>query len=223
MKNLILISVCFFFLNQATAQENISMNSVPAAKKRVVSFSFFAPMNHHVSFNYEQVLAPQASVTGSIGIIGPGLTDNYRQSTGMILKVGTRLYTSPDWMTDGMHRYNNLQGNYFEPQFIFSEFNSRDTYSIYDYLNGTSTSFEQILHTNAWALMLNFGHQKVFANVVTLDTYCGIGYGGHAVNQVSGITSYDYSTEGNHYSHVGGLNEFPIAFNCGLNIGILIK
>jgi hypothetical protein len=195
---------------------NANRNISPAdIKKRIISFEFFSPLNHHIAFGYEQVIKNQISLTGEIGIIGLGLTTDERASKGFFLKAGPKIYFSPDWMMDGMYRFNNMQGVYFLPQIILTYFNSVDSYDSWFYQASPAKT-----STFSYALMLNLGKQWVLAHVVSLDLHFGVGYGGNSYSGNSDFFSFNTYRQ---YSHVGGTNSEPFAMSAGITIGVPIK
>jgi hypothetical protein len=187
--------------------------STQKIKKRVISFGFFSPLNSHISFGYDQLLGDDLVFTSQIGIIGPGITNNNisaysPQPGGAFVEAGVKLFFSPDFVTDGTHRYNKMQGGYFKPQIIVSSFDLTN-YNNYSYNltpNGTRVNY-----TGA-AFMLNFGKQWMFAGSVTLDMYVGVGY------SINAQSNSDYIS--NYYSYLSTGSTLPLAFSAGLNIGV---
>ena len=91
-------------------------------KNRLIKFDFFSPVTGNLTFGYEQVLTNNITLEGNLGIIGIGFIDDSYNPAGLFLKGGPRLYVSPDYFFDGMKRYNDFQGAYFKPEFIYSGF-----------------------------------------------------------------------------------------------------
>lgn len=195
---------------------DVKRNVSPAdIKKRIISFEFFSPINHHIAFGYEQVIKNQISLTGEISIIGPGLTTDERASKGFFLKAGPKFYFSPDWMMDGMYRFNDMQGAYFQPQIVITYFNSVDSYDSWFYQSPAVKT-----NTLGYALLLNFGKQWVLAHAISLDLHFGVGYGG---NSYSGNTDFFSFNTYQQYSHIGGTNAEPFAMSAGITIGVPLK
>jgi len=178
-------------------------------KKRVISFAFFSPLNHNLNFSYEQVLSNQISFHGTFGIIGPGIVSDDRKPAGIFVKAGPRFYFSPDYTMDGMHRFNNLQGGYFQPEIIINDYSAYEATGLLD-ISPLSNDRVRQNHL-AVAMMMNFGKQWVFVNAFSIDTYIGIGYGAGG------------SSAGNQYSHYGGSPGMPFALSTGLSVGFLSK
>lgn len=213
-KIIIILSAVFFFSVMKTEAQSTAKPGGMASlrinadtvniKKRIISFAFFAPMNSHLEFDYEQVIKNKISFVGALGIIGPGIDLEQVNPGGVYFKAGTKFYFSPDYMLNGMYRYNNLQGAYFKPEIIISAFSSSPSAIFYDSSPDRSS-------TAAIAFMLNYGKQWVIQNSVSFDWHIGIGYGASS------------SDVGNSYSHVGGVQDIPMAYSVGLTIGFLSK
>jgi len=181
-------------------------------KKRVISFGFFSLLNQHVSFGYDQLLGTDMVFSSQVGIIGPGITNNntyaYSQKpTGAFAEAGFKLFFSPDFVTDGTHRYNTMQGGYFKPQVVLSSFNLTTTTSGYNQVPVSNT-----VNYTGLAILLNFGKQWILAGSVTLDMYVGIGYSVNAQSNIDIIYNY--------YSYESTGSALPLAFSAGLNLGV---
>jgi len=192
--------------------------STQKIKKRIISFGFFSPLNRHISFGYDQLIGDDLVFTSQVGIIGPGITNTStyaydQQPGGAFVEAGVKLFFSPDFVTDGMHRYNTMQGGYFKPQIIVSSFdltNYSTNYGYYPYYNHQTNS-TRVNYTGA-AFMLNFGKQWMFAGSVTLDMYVGVGYSINAQSKTDYIANY--------YSYLSTGSTLPLAFSAGINLGV---
>jgi hypothetical protein len=75
--------------------------------------------------------------------------------------------------------------------------------------------------------MINYGRQLILGNIVTLDYYAGIGYGG-SVQQYSnphwgtGANAYENVGINYFYSHTN-IGQTGICVNAGLALGIVFK
>ena len=194
--------------------KNISVKKV---KKSIVSFGFFSPLNQHISFGYDQIIGTDLILSSQIGIIGPGITQNSNSTKGGFLEIGPKLFFSPTWTMDGMRRMNAMQGGYFKPEIVVSAFSQSNTYYYYPQPPAAnSTTYTGI------ALILNIGHQWIFANSFALDMYFGIGYNVSAYNS-SGTRSNGFNTEdngGDYYSYETLGTASPLAFSAGVNLGV---
>ncbi len=216
---LLLLTVFLFGAQKAGAQPQAA--PLPVTKNRVIKMDFFSPLTGNITFGYEQVLANNVTLEGNLGIIGISLIDDGNHAKGLFIKAGPRLYFTPDYHLDGMTRYNDFQGAYFKPEFIYSGFGF--DYSAYNSVAGIYTTERGI--NNSIALMLNFGKQWVLARIVTLDLHAGAGYGTSFYNFDATAPTYGYpdSFEESHkYSHIQ-VPEIPLTFSAGFDIGILLK
>lgn len=114
-----------------------------------------------------------------------------------------------------MYRYNKMQGFYFMPEIVGGYFKYYD----YSYSNGWGYPTTLLKYGVApYAVILNFGKQWVFSNLVVLNIYGGVGYGGYALYggqpqtyEPSLANMYDFLLAG------------PVTFSGGIDIGILLK
>ncbi len=148
-KLLLLVCCCTSVMHSATSQDQNLL--VPAiVKNRIIKIDFFSPLTGNTTLGYEQVFANSITLTGDIGIIGASLAPISSQAKGVFVKAGTKFYFSPDYLIDGMKRFNDFQGTYFSPQIIYSGFG-------FDY-NMVSYRTDRGVN-NSFALMLEFGKQ----------------------------------------------------------------
>lgn len=212
MKKIFLFSIISLVALNLTAQ-NFTTNT--KYKSHVIKTSFFAPLFNHLEFGYEQSLNNKAIFDGSLGIIGVGVGQDtkYDNSAGLYVKSGVKFFFNPDFVVDGLTRYNDFQGTYFEPQLIIGGFSgsySQDQYDPYywTYL-GTKTVDYSVTD---WAFNLIIGKQYVLANTLSLNGYGGLGYGGSTGD-------HNYSDM---YSHMGGsADSTPLTVTGGVSIGVL--
>ena len=154
-----------------------------------------------MEFDYEHVLKNQVSFSGALGIIGIGVIDS-RNPSGVYMKGGLKFYLSPDWMMNGMYKFNDLQGAYFQPELILNCYSANGSTEFYSY------SSEERKNYFAVAFMLNFGKQWILANAFSIDIHFGLGYGAGSNDDA--------------YSHLGG-GTSPLALSGGLTVGIPLK
>jgi len=181
-------------------------------KKSILNFGFFSPLNHHLSFGYDQLVGTSLILSSQVGIIGPGFNQMANPSQGAFVEVGPKFFFSPDWIMDGMRRFNAMQGAYFKPELVISVFSqSYTSYNFYNYGPSGNQSYTGV------ALMLNFGRQWIFANSFVLDMYIGIGYDLTSDNS-SNINNEP--TSDNYFSYISFGSSFPLAISGGINLGI---
>ena len=215
---LFMILTCFV----SYGQSNITPNS--NYKSRVIKTAIFAPLVNHLEFGYEQALNNKIILDGDLGIIGPSVSNFDQNASGLYFKAGTKFFFNPDFMVEGMFRYNDFQGTYFEPQLIYSSFGYDVLSYTYNPNTGNSTSQTYRGTSNSWALSMNLGRQWVLANVLSLNLFGGVGYGG-SYNSTNEPTGTFIETIGHPYkfSHLAISNDFPIIFTNGITLGILLK
>ncbi len=229
------ILFAFPVLAQRHAMNDFFMDSAHRDKKapvRDITFGFLSPLNKHLSFAYEQAMNYQSVLCVRVGIINPSLSildanNMYSQSespgaVGGYLSVGAKFFVHPDFVMQGMYRYNDMQGFYFNPEIIIGNFNytytwsSYTSYPYYNYVTHTSTD-----NITSGGVILNLGKQWVFGNRFIVNIHAGIGYGGASVSgpqppygqgnviEMIGGNYFDYLTLGS------------VAFSGGVDIGIL--
>lgn len=191
---------------------NTTNTTSKKVKKSIVSFGFFSPLNQHISIGYDQLIGTDLILSTELGLIGPGFATSAAPPSGGFVEVGTKLFFSPTWSTDGMRRVNAMQGGYFKPQVVVSVFS--DQSSSYLYANRTYTGV---------GLILNIGHQWILSNSFALDMYFGIGYNLSYLNNSGGLNnsfSTNEPSSGNYYSYTTLGSTSPIAFSAGVNLGV---
>lgn len=207
-----------FSQHYANLDPNNKNTTAKKVKKSIVSFGFFSPLNQHISFGYDQLLGTDIVLSSQIGIIGPGVTQTSTPSKGGFLEIGPKLFFSPTWVMDGMRRMNAMQGGYFKPEIVVSAFSQ--SYTSYFYYPPTPST-SSTTYTGV-AVILNLGHQWVFANSFALDMYFGIGYNISAYSSSGSKGNFlnNEANGGNYYSYETGGSGFPLAFAAGLNLGV---
>jgi hypothetical protein len=184
-------------------------------KKHAIKFEIFSPMTNDLCFGYESVIKVGINLELKAAIIGPGVSEDNEQASGLFLKAGVKFLTSPTYYRRGVKRSHSLNGWYFKPELIYSSFKT----TTIDYYNGTSNveTFEN------GAINICFGNQHLLGNVCTLDYYMGMGYGfqSNSLDQ----NPYYYGGEGNYnsyaYSHIFGGPGFPIVLTGGVTFGFI--
>lgn len=214
------LMIYFLVLLSLVVNGQSELTAPAAIKNRVIKLDFFSPVTGNLTFGYEQVLTNNITLEGNLGFIGIGFVDDVNNPAGMFLKGGPRLYFSPDYFLEGMKRYNDFQGAYFKPEFIYSGFG-------FDYdVHNSMGSYKTLRGVNnSIALMLNVGKQWVLAKVVSIDLHAGIGYGTSFYSYKDippGYMGYDSYYPGYKYSHIEA-PEVPLTFSAGFDIGILLK
>ena len=231
-KSFAVSSVALCFASAAFAQQYVPTNVVvknadslkarTTHKNTVISFGFLSPLNHHISFGYDQLIHGDKVLSTQLGIIGIGINQqqyNYSYNpVGAFIEAGLKFYTHPDYYYDGMHRFNTMQGFYIKPQLVVSVFSQQYNYYSGTYPTGTYTNSTGT--ATAYAAILNFGKQWVIDNFA-IDLYIGVGYYGTAISGAPSGTLNEYVD--NAYSFTGlGESGTPLAFTAGINLGIAL-
>jgi hypothetical protein len=168
------------------------------------------------------------NICTQLGIIGPGAnTDitgneyyNNPISLGAYISCGLKMFMHPDYVRQGMTRYNIMQGFYFMPEVVIGNFNYTYQVTSWNYPNNqTSTTVTDNI-TN-YAVILNLGKQWVLSDRFILNIHVGIGYGGTTTKgniPQSNYNSTDDLTGGNYFDYVT-TNLF--SYNAGVDMGML--
>ncbi len=175
-------------------------------KQRALKLNFLSPLNSTLALGYEKSLKPGQSFEVELGWIGAGFDPSGIRPRGVTARVGWKFLRSPDFYTAGMRYAHILKGGYIKPEVVFSTY-SRDLL-FFDFL-GQNNDNKRVSNTGA-AFLINFGKQWVFDDTFLIDLFFGIGYG---------VSDNDFVQ----YGFFGGDGSFPIAFNSGMRIGLLLK
>jgi hypothetical protein len=175
-------------------------------RRRAIKIDFISPLTGNTTFSYEQSLKPGRSLEGSVGLIGLGLDPGGNNPRGLFVGFGLKLIKSPDFYFSRMRYAHLLKGGYIKPEVSLALYAvDRDNYY---YGHSRETIF-------SGAIMVNFGKQWIFDNVMLFDMYVGVGYGFSTSSYNNGMVyNFGYAT---------GPPQFPIALTAGINIGYLLK
>jgi len=171
-------------------------------KKNAIKVHLLAPIMGHVSFSYERSLAPGRSLELGAGYIY-GFPYNGGAENGFILKAGLKIMRKRKSLLDILKYVNILNGLYIKPEFIFTTFSSA-------HRGNNDNKIKQIA---TFSILLEFGRQLVFTDLLMVDYYFGLGYG--------------YTNDGQipfYYSHMtSAAPSFPISITSGIRFGFLFK
>jgi len=194
--------------------------------KRAFKYEFFSPLFGKIAFGYEQMVHVGMNLEFKVGIIGPSIGTNSTGGNpgGAFFKGGVKFLFGSEFTSRGVKRVHGLVGKYFKPEIIFSSFEKN-----YQFRSATGpyiTSTERVLTTN-YGINLVFGKQSILGNAVTVDWYCGAGYGWQSFGINTSQKVIQNDGEGDYesycFSHLYGGPNFPMIFTAGLAIGILAK
>lgn len=186
-------------------------------KKNAIKMHFLSPLFGHLGLSYERSLKPGRSYELGLGIIGAGV--QYKESetySGVFVRAGLKLITSPDFYLRGMRYAHLLKGAYVKPEVVMGYYNV--SYNGYWYYNGAYQNYD--LPVTFGGVLINLGKQWVFDDAFLLDLYTGVGYGFSIYNGQN--TYYETNAQVYHFAFLGGHTVFPIAISAGMKIGFLV-
>lgn len=174
-------------------------------RKNILKIDFYSPLTGNTTLAYERSLKPGRSIETALGIIGAGMDPGDRNSIGVFIRGGYKFIKDPDFYLRGMKYAHVLKGTYFKPEINVSLYR-RDYEEI---INDPPYFVTERKNVYAAALMLTFGKQWIFADLISVDGFVGVGYG------------LDNTDGGYHYGFSVASREFPMSFSAGLKLGIL--
>lgn len=220
-------------------------------KTKAIKIEFFSPLTNDLAFAFEHLVKKGIAIEYKIGIIGVGFSqnnnnDNYsgyynysetvEKASGLFIKAGVKFMNSPDYYQRGLKRTHPLRGGYIKPEIIFNKFdiNTKITTTTNSTSYGPAPTYTPIYSQNTqtenykatftnFAVNIIFGKQRILSEIMALDYYIGIGYGGQSQNGKVGPNSIDdnnfrpYS-----FSHLYLGQDFPMIISGGLTLGILL-
>lgn len=186
----------------------------------------------NLNFSYEHAIKPRRSLEYQIGFVGLGLKNHsFRTvfqgtpdeaeiktiSEGFFFSAGYKIYRTPKHLR---HRPHILRGGYLKPELAIGFYNIYNFSSFTPPMGAAYTIPSSKNSINYKALILNFGSQMVFADLISLDIFWGLGFGADNVPSVNNRFLY-FGEEhpGLHKTAAGA----SMAFKAGINIGILLR
>lgn len=196
-------------LTNSVFAQKVEIEDETNFKRRSIKFEVFSPLTGNTTLGYEQYVKDWISIEGKIGLIGLGIQpDKSVHDKGFFVSVGPKFKLKPTYAISGTHGTNRLGGSYFRPDITVGTFEVGSTGESLDDVTGRNNG-DNIVSV---ALMLNYGKQYILGDILTLDWYFGMGY------------AYVSDNDGGYYyKYAAGGNDFPIAFNAGLTLGLLLK
>lgn len=201
-------------------------------KKHIFKINPLFILLKNFSCSFEHAIQPRRSLEYQIGFVGLGLKDHrFRTvyqgtldeteiktiSEGFFFSVGYKIYRTPRHYR---HKPHILRGDYLKPELAVGFYNIYNFSSFTPPMGAAFTIPSSKNSINYKALMLNFGSQMIFADLISLDVFWGIGLGVDNVPSVQNRFLY-FGEEhpGLHKTNTGA----SMAFKAGINIGILLK
>lgn len=164
MKKVTLIMLICLLQMAAFTQQTNNAIIPPQVFKRAFTLQPFSPITGSLKCNYNQAMPQNRTLDLGLGIIGPSTSELNLKSRGFTAKAGLKMFFAPDYYMDGLKKYSDFQGAYFEPVIAISVFSYHNWYETNDSRNASS------------AILLNFGKQRVVGNRFLIDTWVGAGY-----------------------------------------------
>jgi hypothetical protein len=226
MKKMVLICLLSLPLLAVQAQDN------PYPTK-ALKYDFFSPVAGCFGGSYETWFKKGTTLEINAGFIGIKLDDyfNNDQFIGGYASIGPRFYFQLDEM-DGIDNYNDFSGFYIKPELLFNYFSFEDQYQHYTYwMDDFGNYYDSVANYTvsgndfSVSLLMGLGRQWTFRDIMVLDLWFALGYGGDWVNADTDQLpddNYYYANNSFKYSYVR-MGESPMIFDGGLSIGLLIK
>ena len=199
-------------------------------RKNAVKLDFLSPMFGKLTMGYERSIKPGASMEFQLGIIGVGI-NNYKleggTATGFFFRAGYKFINLPDFYIRGMRYAHVLKGFYIRPEltlgYCVERIHGNNYYNAYP-IAQNRRSGTIVTEPIFGSLMINFGKQWVFNELVLLDLYLGFGYGFKSKNEglISQYKEFNIYYANSH-AFLGPTDEIPATFGGGLKFGVLIK
>jgi hypothetical protein len=191
--------------------ENFTHQKANNFKIRLLS-----PLYGATAISYERNLRPGRSFEIGVSLVGLGIDVMEDNPSGIMVRTGLKLISTPDMYMRKMRYTHRLKGFYVKPEVVFGSFNVDvvDYSYVFNPTLGyfTMTEVRKRESITSMAALVNVGYQWILDDAVSIDWFFGLGYGFS--------NNGDY---GRHYAFLGGIEEFPIAVSSGFLIGILAK
>ncbi|HAE35034.1 MAG TPA: hypothetical protein DCG22_04520, partial [Bacteroidetes bacterium] len=160
----------------------------PATKN--FKYDFFSPVAGCFGFDLETWYRNSVTMEYKAGLIGLKLGDYFgnEQFIGGYFSIGPKFYFQLDKM-EGIDNYSDFSGFYMKPEILLNYFSFTDTYTQYEWwfddfgnYYENLTDYEVKGSDMSVSLLMGLGRQWTFRDIVTLDLWFALGYGGNWVN-----------------------------------------
>lgn len=155
--------------------------------RQVVKIHPFCFANNQVSLSYEKVLKVGTNFDMEMGYINSSITEypifggnnmsrNFFNS-GFYMKPGVKFLLAPSYPTKGLKFTHPLKGSYVRLDLCMSVINFTGVQNtVYQPGAYASTTISTDIHSFAYGGFVNYGHQTILGNILTLDIYIGAGF-----------------------------------------------
>jgi hypothetical protein len=194
------------------------------APKNIIKFRLLSPLSGAASFYYERSIKPTSSIEAGIAFVGIGTDVNSNRQRGVVLRTGYKMMRPPQYYTRSMSTPSLMNGPYFKPELLFTQYSVDRMVSVTTNSGGFGTTTIQTVRrtVNAGAAFANFGYQWVVGNFLVIDYSIGVGYGFSNYAPIPNrIFFNDDAPEIFHYGFVGGTSGFPIALTAAFKLGYM--
>jgi hypothetical protein len=177
-------------------------------KKHGLKADFIAPILNHITIGYEQMLKPGMNAEIKAAYIGTRVSTAIKPSKGYFIKAGIKFIWLTEEISKGMRHFPPMQGSYFKPELIFSQY-------------ATETENGNINFTN-YGIAIHFGRQYIIDNFLTLDYYGGVGFALQESSYKPVLPKDEDSVDFNYaFSHLYFGQNLPLILGGGLTVGFI--
>ena len=215
--------------------------------RQVIKFSLLSPVFSHVSLGYEYAIKKSINLEIIAGYSNSHINSDeiklfrtgYNEGSsyhGMFIKPGIKFVFDDEYFEKYPKYKYTIQGNYIKLDLAVSYINAKNMQAIYNMYTPSAAVVTQTNLTNlktiAYGGFINFGHQAVLKDVLTLDYYIGFGFTGKSETYsntdffTSPYSQGVYTENKNSYtSNYHGFLRIPtlgLSFTSGFNIGYIL-
>lgn len=199
-------------------------------KKMIAKLGLFTPLQGYLDLGFEYSHKPLYSIEGTLGVIGLGTNDlvGLDNDKGVTFSAGYKVYAEPDFHLRKLRNAHRMSGLYLKPTLALAYFTNESETRFYNGQNGDEISkigTTQVFHG---AVLLQFGKQRIFGEVLSTDFNLGLGYGFKEINDKNRNAPAGYEAIGfyNFPQRNYGFTSFSgqsIALSASFKMGFLIK
>lgn len=193
------------FISISSAKQIIAQNDYASdnikPRGNQLTLDVVGPFKNYFALGYETAFNKYIALDFRVGYIGLGNKEKYKSLSGFFFKCGPVFYFVPKNSAYKLEPYKHFRGTYISPVFIYNAF-------LYNYVSEVKSE----------TFILNFGHQFLLSNKLSLNIYGGAGYSFMQFNR--GFYSADPTF---YFSHIVLDSDYPIAFDAGLSVGYIFR
>jgi len=187
---------------------NVSPDLSIKEKTHGLKIDYIAPILNHITIGYEQMLKPGMNVEVKAAYIGLQVSTALKPTYGYFVKGGVKFVWLVEEISRGMRHYPPLQGSYFKPELIYSNYETHG--------EDGKTSFQN------YGVNILFGRQYIIDNFLSLDYFGGIGFALQNSSYEPLTPKDPQNVDFNYaYSHLYFGKNLPLILSGGLTIGFI--